>query len=537
MAESNDCITAAKPDGRGELSSANSKYSENTQQSARMQGFPFEGLQSAIRNTLDNGIPRAISSSTGKIIISQDLELDTDYNSPNEARLQLEGVASNNYLNVPYTASRVEGTAENEAEVNKSHSADQGLSMAYYQQQIMMQQQLMLQQTQTVNSLIGKVDNLAKIVEQKKSTETEISGNKLKVKVNQLNKRTNQNANAESRENESSGRTNQSSNAHSRAHEISDVSDVNNSDGESSEDENWGLERQNSEDSNSDYESDSELGKDISMTTNEQTNNKVPTSNKDCPERENVSKSMKLLKQLGQKFDNIESVSSKVDETLANVVNAGLRAKINRKEAKEMCEKHTRPENCTGLKVPKLNKELWLTGALGHQTKEQDKTIQTAQKYLTYGLMPLVKLMDDLLQDDNSTTRYELANESFQMLAYAHRDMSNVRRQLIKPNIAEKYKQLCNDSTPLTDNLLGDDLEKQIKTVDEMGKVGKSVSKGKGEKRKYKGNDFDKQKKFRKQKFSSGNRDRFDGSFLDRRARFHKPGGVHNKNNNKRNQK
>ena len=174
---------------------------------------------------------------------------------------------------------------------------------------------------------------------------------------------------------------------------------------------------------------------------------------------------MKLLKQLGQKFDNIESVSSKVDETLANVVNAGLRAKINRKEAKEMCEKHTRPEN----------KELWLTGALGHQTKEQDKTIQTAQKYLTYGLMPLVKLMDDLLQDDNSTTRYELANESFQMLAYAHRDMSNVRRQLIKPNIAEKYKQLCNDSTPLTDNLLGDDLEKQIKTVDEMGKVGKNV--------------------------------------------------------------
>ena len=158
--------------------------------------------------------------------------------------------------------------------------------------------------------------------------------------MNQLNKQTNQNANAESRENESSGRTNQSSNSHSCMHEISDVSDVNNSDGESSEDENWGLECQNSGESNSNYESDSELDKDIPMTTNEQTNNRVPTSNKDCPERENVNKSMKLLKQLGQKFDNIESVSSKVDETLANVVNAGLRAKINRKEAKEMCEKH-----------------------------------------------------------------------------------------------------------------------------------------------------------------------------------------------------
>ena len=45
----------------------------------------------------------------------------------------------------------------------------------------MMQQKLMLQQTQTVNSLIGKFNNLSKIVEQKKSTAMEISGHKMKV--------------------------------------------------------------------------------------------------------------------------------------------------------------------------------------------------------------------------------------------------------------------------------------------------------------------------------------------------------------------
>ena len=53
--------------------------------------------------------------------------------------------------------------------------------------------------------------------------------------------------------------------------------------------------------------------------------------------------------------------------------------------------------------------------------------------------------------------------------------------------VADKYKQLCNDSTPLTENLLGDELEKQIKTMDEMCKVKKDLTKYRGEKRKCNG--------------------------------------------------
>ena len=48
--------------------------------------------------------------------------------------------------------------------------------------------------------------------------------------------------------------------------------------------------------------------------------------------------------------------------------------------------------------------------------------------------------------------------------------------------VADKYKQLCNDSTPLTKYLLGDELEKQIKTMDEMRKVEKDLTKYRGKK-------------------------------------------------------
>ena len=51
--------------------------------------------------------------------------------------------------------------------------------------------------------------------------------------------------------------------------------------------------------------------------------------------------------------------------------------------------------------------------------------------------------------------------------------------------VAEKYRPLCNDSTTLSENLLGDYLEKQIRTLDGMRKVGKDLTK-RPKKRKYK---------------------------------------------------
>lgn len=169
-----------------------------------------------------------------------------------------------------------------------------------------------------------------------------------------------------------------------------------------------------------------------------------------------------LLQQMGHEFEKLEAVGPKVNDTLAKVVDSGIRVQIDRNSAKEMCNKYLRPDNCKALIVPKINKELWNTTSLVKDSKERDKNFQTCQRYLNQGLVPLVQLMDKLLKSDNAED-FKLARDSFQMLAYAHRDMSNLRRQLIKSVVADKYRQLCNDSTPLTENLLGDELEKQIK--------------------------------------------------------------------------
>ena len=58
-----------------------------------------------------------------------------------------------------------------------------------------------------------------------------------------------------------------------------------------------------------------------------------------------------------QEFDREEVLVPKVNATLACVVNSGIRAKIDRNVAKELCKKLVRPRNGEAVVVPKINKE------------------------------------------------------------------------------------------------------------------------------------------------------------------------------------
>ena len=83
--------------------------------------------------------------------------------------------------------------------------------------------------------------------------------------------------------------------------------------------------------------------------------------------------------------------------------------------------------------------------------------------------------MDKLLKKDDANHEseiFDLATDSLQLLAYTHRDISNVRRKFLKPAVAQKYKRLCSAHVPLSSYLLGDDLDKQLKSINERKRIG-----------------------------------------------------------------
>ena len=358
-----------------------------------------------------------------------------------------------------------------------------------------------MQQQQTVTALIGKVDGLTKLVE---------------------------NSQTKSASDESTRRENRDQNPHTRVKQLSrekpnkthvlsdsDIEDI------SSESE---FGDSDGEGSQSDASRANESGKQERKTDGSGENNEL------CGNR-------KLLQQLAKELERAEAVGDNVDDTLSQIVNLGIRSVNDRKKSKELCEKYVRPENCKALVVPKINKELWNTSSLAKIIKDEDKEYQLAQRYLNQGMIPLVQLLENMLTEKNVENNFKLAKDALQLLAYAHRDMSNLRRQRIKTVVTEKYRPLCNESTQLTENLMGDKLEKQIKTMDEMQKVGKGVIKKPFKRKHYQKGQDSSERSNKYMKPNNYNLSRFrskdNSSFLEKRSRHHHKPGQHKRKNQK----
>lgn len=470
-------------------------------QNMMLRGKPLEDLDSVAAATLA-GLNRPL------VRISQEQDVETDYNrsTQNEAASLQHGMIthddfataqqiSDSQLPLSEGGNRIADTANvnnhtsgitsnSAATVQHDFSSVTNAAIqsdfSFYQQQCVLNAQLFVQQQQTVNTLIGKVDELSKKFENTQQSGASVNEN---TRVKQITRK---------------------EVIRQKTHALSD-SDL--------EDVSEASENEESDVEDNYAQSDSDT-----------------SQNQAQENSEGVSENMKMLLELGKELEKSESVSKKVDDTLSKVVNSGIRSMIDRNLAKELCGKYNRPDNCKAL--VKINKELWNTTSLAKITKEKDKMCQTAQKYLNQGLIPLVQLTENLLKGKDKTN-FKLAQDSLQLLAYAHRDLSNIRRQQLKAVVADKYKPLCHDSTPLTENLLGDDLEKQIKTMDEMRKVGKDLTKHRAEKRKRYSDSYEKASKHPRYNSYSGynykNKDK--GPFLEKKSRYqHKPGPAKKKN-------
>ena len=351
-----------KPDGCGDMSSANEVINLGVTnvkvRSTNDGGKPFEGLQNS-------------SMGNRKMLYISQVE---DINNPFQNRaVGFQGVFLEEHCGTTKTPADCTfiGTGEvvqNEAGTVEVRKVNKSIDpLAFYQQQMMLNHQMMIQQQQTVNSLIDKVDSLSKLVGQKDS------------------------ANLTIKELPKNSVTRVRSHTLARPHDISS---------DSSDDEQFEEEAV----------VDSEL-ESVYSEHNTNDNAQIPESrNEKQDDNTQANNNMKLLQEMGQEFEKQEAVSSKVDETLAKVVDSGIRSKIDRSIAKEIPQKYQRPENCQLLKVPKLNKELWATAAINKFTKEQVKMLQGTQKYLNQGLIPLVQLMNNLLNDNTADKHYQIGS-------------------------------------------------------------------------------------------------------------------------------
>ena len=187
-----------------------------------------------------------------------------------------------------------------------------------------------------------------------------------------------------------------------------------------------------------------------------------------------------FLSELVKEYESDDTVGKCLEnEKLAKLVDKMFRCKLSEKNLKDRLERQERPANCTSAKPPRVNPGIWRR--LREPTKKRDLQFFKIQQALTKGILPVVRIMDKLMQAKslNAEECQDLKKqglEAMSLLTHASYEINMQRRLLLRPDIGREYSALCSSQLPFTDFLFGDDLQKHLKDIGDQNKIGAKIT-------------------------------------------------------------
>lgn len=175
------------------------------------------------------------------------------------------------------------------------------------------------------------------------------------------------------------------------------------------------------------------------------------------------------FKVLAEEFSVAEKTSPAIDANLADIVKSLLTEKLSKDKLTEVQNKYLRPENCTNLVAPKVNKHIWQQ--LRQETRNSDSAFQKAQSLVLSGLYAILQLCNSSSGDQRNVLTHTAV-----LLLSANRELNLKRRDLIRPDLNKQYASLCNPSTPVSSFLFGDDLNKEVEELTKSQKLSSKVT-------------------------------------------------------------
>ena len=167
-------------------------------------------------------------------------------------------------------------------------------------------------------------------------------------------------------------------------------------------------------------------------------------------------------------FSTAEKNSAALNTSLAKLVNGLIDEKVPKEKLAHLQEKYLRPDNCTYLISPKINKQIWQQ--LRQETRNSDSAFQKAQGLLMTGLYAILQLC----QNEQGVPKDHLIH-AVVLLMSANRELNLKRRDLLRPDLNKQYGALCNPSTPMSTFLFGDDLNKEVEELTKSNKLSGKV--------------------------------------------------------------
>ncbi|CAC5401723.1 unnamed protein product [Mytilus coruscus] len=167
-----------------------------------------------------------------------------------------------------------------------------------------------------------------------------------------------------------------------------------------------------------------------------------------------------------------EKTGPKIGTNLSKAVNASLSIKSSKDCITEITKRHLRPDNCSLMVVPKVNKEIWEN--IPRQAHSSDVYLQEVRKSMMAGMVPIVNLANQLAirkePIDPSIVKNELS-DSISLMGNAYYSLSMKRRYDIRRFLNPRYQRVCSHDIPVNENLFGDNIMPRIKVLGDPTKI------------------------------------------------------------------
>ena len=186
-----------------------------------------------------------------------------------------------------------------------------------------------------------------------------------------------------------------------------------------------------------------------------------------------------VLGELSKLYESEGTVSDPINAKLTSLVDKMVKTSLSEEKRKEKHEKYNRPENCENPINTRVNPEIW--SKVRSNTRSRDLKMQKLETSLLKSMIPIVKMSDKLLElkfnsksasESDVSEFLQLSLDSLALMGHSINEVNIKRRELIKPDLKDQFKQLCCLHTPVTKLLFGDDLPKSVKEISETNKVG-----------------------------------------------------------------
>ena len=158
-------------------------------------------------------------------------------------------------------------------------------------------------------------------------------------------------------------------------------------------------------------------------------------------------------------YEEDEKLGPDVSEEFANIVNARFSKEQSKKSLKKRMDDIARPKNCTGLKVPKVNK--MIMKKLNNFKKTEDNKFADVQKAVVKSAQAVTGVMHDLVGPKviGSKDRNRLLLNAVSLLGAASYDLALMRRDNLKSYSGVLYRHVKDTEViPIDENLFSSDI-------------------------------------------------------------------------------